>query len=288
MASSLLQSIRCGTRVFARGEGSVLHYSSRAVNFLFGGSVVTLLTRNGILSPSSVVVDTSDFPAAKKARVAGDVFLTDGFRVALGNFRDLGIDERVPVDKKWVARMMAPYIFAKKKSISTALLMSAGRDFQLAGFEKAVAERQLRALESSDDLPGLARDLLGLGFGLTPSGDDFVLGMIAIGRLLGEDVERVRPVVEEYDNPYSRTILRDALDGYYSEPVYALLRSIIDGSLSGSHINGLLKVGSLSGHDTLAGMFYCLGSNGELCSHPHISDYNGPEVGTMDYGRAGR
>jgi|GEM_PF-1346677 len=276
MSPVLLKTIESGTRVFGRGQASVLHFSSRAVNFEFDDAVVTLLTKSGVVSPSSVVVDTNSFPMVTTARVVGDVFITDAFRVELGNFRDLGIHERVPVDKKWVARMMAPYIFARERGISTALLMTTGREYQLSGFEKEVAERQQQALELSEDLPGLAQGLLGLGFGLTPSGDDFVLGMIAMGRLLGEDVERLRPIIEDYDNPFSRTILKDALDGYYSEPVYQLLRAVIDGSLDKTHITRLIKVGNSSGQDALAGMFYSLGLNGELCSYPHISDYEQP------------
>lgn len=165
----------------------MLHYSSRAINFLFEDTVVTLLTRNGALSPSSVIVDAGNFPLVRTARVTEDVFVTDAFRVVLGNFRDLGIQDRVPVDKRWVARTMAPFIFRMEKCISTALLMLTGREYELTGFEKVVAERQRQVLEQSDNFEKLAQRLLGLGFGLTPSGDDFVLGMIAMKRMFGEE-----------------------------------------------------------------------------------------------------
>jgi len=269
----MLHSLKSGTRVFGRGEASVLRFNNRAVDFLFDDTVVTLVNKTGILTPSSVVVNTDSFPLIRSARVTGEIFQTDKFAVVLGNFRDLGIHERAPIDRKWVARTLAPFIFPKEKSMSTALLMSAGRDYHLTGMEKMVAERQRQALELSEDVPGLAQGLLGLGFGATPSGDEFVLGMIALGKLVGEDVERLRPIIENYDNPSSRTSLRNALDGFYSEPVYDLLKSVIDGSLSGVQITRLLKASNSSGEDIIAGMFYSLGLNGELCSFPHISDY---------------
>lgn len=231
------------------------------MNLQFGDHVVTLLNRDGILSPSSMILDVETLPPIGWAEFHGDVLETDRFNVLVTNFCDLGIHSRCTLQPSALARAIAPYIRPKANSISKALLMHQGIPCQLEGVERVVSERELDVLTGSVTWRELVTRLLGLGFGLTPSGDDFIVGVISVLNLSGRDTDDLREPIEHYDNPFSRTMLLGALDGYYDEPLCNLARSSIDGSLTCKEIVGLLKLGHTSGLDTLSGMYYALAAD---------------------------
>ncbi len=258
MSEVMLHSIRSGTRVFADGRGSVLHYSRRAINLLFGDRVVTLLTRNGILSPSSVEVDVETFPRISVADFRGDILETDRFEILITNSVDLSVRQRLEAPRQGVMKLIAPHVRPRERSISTALLMLYGMPCHLDGLEKAVSERELQALRESDSWQNLVGNLLGLGFGLTPSGDDFIVGAVSVLNLMGRDMRELRPAVSAYANPLSRTMLMNALDGHYVEPLSILIEAMAVGSMRRDDVLNLLNLGHTSGLDTLAGIYYAL------------------------------
>lgn len=103
--------------------------------------------------------------------------------------------------------------------------------------------------------------LIGLGTGLTPSGDDFLCGVLA-GFALIDKTDSIfslslRTEIEKhlYDtNDISRTFLVCALDGQYSLPVNALFKEPSINEITDS----FQKIGHSSGIDTLCGVFYIL------------------------------
>lgn len=254
----LFRSIMSGTRIFGEGCGRPLHFSPRAINLLFDDGVTTLLNRQGTLTPSAIVVDTESFPPIKWAKQSQNLLMTDRFEVLMNNSFDLSIHEKCEPDRSKIMRIIRPFLTVKEQSISTALLMIYGASCELKGFEKTVAGREFNILRDSETLDELIENLLGLGFGLTPSGDDFITGIISILNILNKDTTRLRSIINSYDNPFSRTMLVNALDGYYALPLYSFLRAMINGSLGKTEITNLLKVGNTSGYDTLAGIYYAL------------------------------
>ena len=254
----LFFSTKSGTRVFSHGKGTLLHYSPRALNVLFQDRVTTLLNKHGILSPSSIIAETEVFPKINYAEFSGNMLVTDKFQVLIRNPVTLHFDNRTKVDRFKLVNLIRPFLVIKERSIVTALLMLYGESCNVKGFERAVLNRECEVLRNSHDLNDAVEKLLGLGFGLTPSGDDFVAGIIAIMNLIGKSAVRFRTIIEAYDNPFSRTMLIDALEGHYSFPLYSLIRSIADDSVSENDITNLLRVGHTSGYDTLAGIYYGL------------------------------
>ena len=283
-------ALKSGTRVFSDNRAKALHYSPRAINLQFDDRVVTLLNRDGILSPSSIVLDLASLPSMTYAEYHGDVLDTDRFRVKVTNFRDLHVSETLALGEESLAKAISQFIQPRRHSISIALLMLRGMPCALDGMEKAVAEKELSILKDGGSWSGLADKLLGLGFGLTPSGDDFMMGAISVLNLQGIDTSAVRSVVDSYANPFSRTILRNALDGYYIEPLGSLVKELALGTLNTSRILGLLKLGHTSGLDTLSGIYFALkggiieGQTGDslgsagLCSAPMTGAVHGRTV----------
>lgn len=110
-----------------------------------------------------------------------------------------------------------------------------------------------------------ASELIGLGPGLTPSGDDFLVGvMAALARGGGaaafqaelEAISRAVAQREQTTSDVSRHYLRLAARGHFGQSLTELLDALTQSS-SGEQdrcIRQLLAIGSSSGADTLAGI----------------------------------
>jgi len=112
------------------------------------------------------------------------------------------------------------------------------------------------------------RELVGLGPGLTPSGDDFLGGLLFAAHSLktaypqhfnweGEPVTDLLDWASTQTHPISHAILRDHAFGHGSEPLHEVVASLLNGRDLGHTMEGakrLLGIGDTSGWDILAGM----------------------------------
>jgi len=112
------------------------------------------------------------------------------------------------------------------------------------------------------------RDLVGLGPGLTPSGDDFLGGLLFAAHSLKTAYPQDfnwedEPVMDLIDwastqtHPISHAILRDHAFGHGPEPLHDVIASLLNGQDLGRTMEGterLLGIGETSGWDILAGM----------------------------------
>ena len=103
------------------------------------------------------------------------------------------------------------------------------------------------------------RALIGLGPGLTPSGDDFLGGALAAlhafgarerARALGE---WVLPLCEGATHPISVAHLAAACEGLAGEALHACLCALADGDDAAPALDAVAAVGHTSGWDALAG-----------------------------------
>lgn len=258
-----LSSIVRGNRVTRSGEGTMLLRSRKACAFLFGNRTVTLTNREGTASPSSIVVEVGEIPFSGSATIAEGVLDAGNYSVDLGEPRDLALEPSGPLDAPSCLRSLTPFIVKKRMSMTTPLLMHLGRAEAPEGMEGWMARRQASLLEGSPGPIELARKMLGLGYGLTPSGDDFIVGMILAHELAGSSIPEVRGIVEAYENPLSRTILLDALDGQYALPVKRLGDAMLGNGTIGPAADALTRYGHSSGSDIISGVWYSLRNMGE-------------------------
>ena len=123
--------------------------------------------------------------------------------------------------------------------------------------------------------------LIGLGPGLTPSGDDFIVGYLAgLWSTAGSDSSRLRFMsslgsrlsqAAAGTNAISRTYMKSAVNGNVSEPIATLAQRIgqakgMDGVRDATRT--ALQVGNTSGTDGVLGLLLgCLGW-AESCSRP--------------------
>lgn len=136
------------------------------------------------------------------------------------------------------------------------------------------ADRFEAALASGDNasLGRAVGRFVGLGYGLTPSGDDFLCGMLyALHRFscISDRAENYLGMLSaaisehmEATNEVSAEYIRCALDGEYFEVVERVLDRLTDEltdtvSLD-SALGGLLSVGASSGSDILCGILFAV------------------------------
>ena len=141
-------------------------------------------------------------------------------------------------------------------------LAACGR-FSGAAEGAALAMRAEEACTAADAAQILA-ELVGLGQGLTPAGDDFLVGVLAA--LDMADASSLRTALcaalrLQKTNAVSAGFLRAAADSDYAEALLALLRAI-DGSATRERLEAcalrVLQTGHTSGSDTLGGMLWCM------------------------------
>lgn len=111
--------------------------------------------------------------------------------------------------------------------------------------------------------------LVGLGPGLTPAGDDFLAGMLAALQALGiaRSLQYASLLCTAISRAahgttlLSRQLLRWAMRGRYGETVHSLFVQAARASPAplDSALTALLAVGSTSGADTAAGIWFALG-----------------------------
>lgn len=107
------------------------------------------------------------------------------------------------------------------------------------------------------------RKMVGLGIGLTPSGDDFLCGVLAGIRLYGRESSSFYASLEKEleshltdTNDISRTFLVCAMQGQFSLPVIQLTAKKVPLDI----LEEFSQIGHSSGLDTLCGLLYALSS----------------------------
>lgn len=105
--------------------------------------------------------------------------------------------------------------------------------------------------------------LLGLGIGLTPSGDDYLAGLSAFIFVDGHPLLKYREcfILALEKEKHKTTLLsaitlREAIDQRYRESIHQFIQQAVSGELENIHkfINEIKKIGSSSGCDMLCGM----------------------------------
>lgn len=123
-----------------------------------------------------------------------------------------------------------------------------------------VADWLLRAIQHQDELPPRSlQSLIGLGPGLTPSGDDFICGVaVALHYFHFRDAacklaEVVIPIAAQGTNFISSQFLQCAAGGQASNALFEALNAIQTGRDLEQRLNVIDAIGHTSGWDTLAG-----------------------------------
>ena len=121
--------------------------------------------------------------------------------------------------------------------------------------------------ESWEEVQRKLPEIIGLGPGLTPSGDDFLAGFLSAGAVIGRRSPEARRLFDQLGEiilreakgrttEVSMAMLEDAAEGEISEPMWDFLNSIYAGNMETSSgiIEKILSIGGSSGEDQLNGL----------------------------------
>jgi hypothetical protein len=116
---------------------------------------------------------------------------------------------------------------------------------------------------SADAVGDLAARVIGLGEGLTPSGDDLLVGLLAVLHLAGyasmlrQAPDWLAPLVANTTD-LSAAFIRGALAGHFSEPMVRFMQALyrIEARNWQARAADLARVGHSSGVDALVGMAF--------------------------------
>jgi hypothetical protein len=147
------------------------------------------------------------------------------------------------------------------------------RSSALEGTARPRAQR-LRAWLIGDAPPPV--DLLGLGPGLTPSGDDVLCGMLVALRAVGqagmapELYAALAAAAPTATSPISAAFLRAAAEGLGCEALHAAIAAVLEGQADAvrDRAGALGRIGHTSGWDALAGAMLVLQAFGSMQRQP--------------------
>ena len=173
--------------------------------------------------------------------------------------------------------MWAPWTVSRPNSIDAHLARTVPA---LARWlDDALAERRASS-------PGPVADLLGAGRGLTPSGDDCIVGVLATMHGLGERgvAESVARIVARHaphrTTRLSAAHLGAACAGEAIEPVHAAIEAIAANASPEPALDALERYGHASGFDALGGVLLATGAiarNRVSAPHPRRSRPGGTD-----------
>jgi hypothetical protein len=238
------------------------------------GQLVHLHTGPQLVSPFSLRLDSTG------ARIPHAIFLSHGMSVRLmDTVIDIAGQLRLKLDSVAYYRSPRPStgaIEARALQIAHDTLTQHGRS---GGIETvpaiqtlATTMQQAIAARDVEHICAGARGLIGLGPGLTPSGDDFLVGClrglwlmspdeVATRQMFTQLGTRLLPDIEARTTSVGAEFIRYALEGSFAEILDYAAEALVAPAhlpLVSDAIGHLLAQGDTSGSDTMRGLLTCL------------------------------
>lgn len=250
----------------------------KAVNLKAGNQLLTLQPRGSVLSPISLITDCTEEELTELPFTANKA-LSITLKTEHASRQDLFLS----------ARKLSSHVYTENlhKKIRQAIAMAENSDLppHMRGVELILnqpdlAEESLymnavqtillqfrQAIGDSAKMADTLCRLIGLGIGLTPSGDDFLCGFLAglrmsssvSSQILTVKSDNFRQILEKKicshlnrTNEISAAFLHCAALGQFSIPIHLLLSSEITAEQIYQAFSG---IGHSSGIDTLCGIY---------------------------------
>ncbi len=249
------------------GRFQMLSEFEHVLNLWDGKNVLSLQTGRTPLTPLSLVLQWEDFRAASAALerdwgcsadgglLRGEGWAIDAREARTFRCRFPGRRERCPRESLLCAAKAAQ---ALAKPDSLCRLVIPPQDASRGPFFDAVQTSALELLEQ-----GRPEELVGLGGGLTPAGDDFLVGCLAFLHRYGSEraLEVLRDALYEKHRrttALSQAFVVRAMEGEFSVPVLAFFAAMERGGQEEilTCTAQLCAIGHTSGSDLLGGILY--------------------------------
>jgi len=235
----------------------------RALNLVApDGSLLTIHSRDGLHGPGSLLTDLEDCRLLGKV---GDEIEISSSSINLDG-RLVKLDTCVFYSSRRLPIQTQPKIIAvdwlekelSKKATSSSFWSQADDYFSQAISKKLnLARRDF--LQDPNSIKS-ASQLIGLGIGLTPTGDDYLLGFLAVTKLSAHRTEAIDKLSGNIRELMTRTtrisqhFLKAATENQFSDLTYDFLVSMENGQKDQKALEALMSYGASSGSDIATGM----------------------------------
>lgn len=262
-------------------QGTIEQVFNKAINFSIDNVLYTLLCSQLDNAPNSCRLINKDFSLfdikegesinlLNKEILVGNNYLLSfslckEWQQPVINFNDnkLKNPSYLLYIEKQINRL--DLILTENKS---ALFKYQGDNFFYLAMTKQLVQLRSELIESiikkdKENVIYVIRQFVGLGIGLTPSGDDYLVGLMAFLLLIGHPVATFYPEFFKgitqslgQTTPISAITLEKALNREYRENMQQLIQSLVDAKETNIYPQFLeiLNIGSSSGSDMLFGL----------------------------------
>ena len=245
-------------------QGIIHSIYRNTINVSFGKHLLALQTKNSPLSPISLITNLSSNQMEELQLHVGDsikIFLQDHTEI-------IHLYPEVVFPKQFLPELLMKIrrsiITSKMSGFSPIFLHSDSAEDDM--ILRAARNRMEHAYHfyQKHDYENACRELsklIGLGIGLTPSGDDFLCGILAGLKLINRQNYTFTKCLQYYiqhnlknTNQISQAFLRAAVANHFSQAV-----NILWNNPSLEEITmAFQSIGHSSGMDTLCGIYYAL------------------------------
>lgn len=235
----------------------------KTINLSSGENLLSLQASGTVLSPLSLITDLSESQFSNLPYKVGDrVFIEIDKCVC--EIKDLEFHNFPQVFSATTLSSAVKKAINESATKGFSHLFTVSLDVSSSPILLAAQKRisSSTAALATGDISTAAEELcrlIGLGIGLTPSGDDFLCGVLAAFHLLGLQRHPFASALKEQirlhlnDTGYiSRNFLICAMAGQFSEPVIQLSNPASYETIA----MNFSKIGHSSGIDTLCGIYY--------------------------------
>jgi hypothetical protein len=254
------------------------------IHCLENDELFTIASREIDNAPNTLVIDIDNFNDLEL--MAGDIVYSANQRLCIGSQLVISLEKAV----SWESRVidfpdnfevikknlfsMKQYIeqLGKGGGIKKSYQSQNLFDTEMSKMLEARITALKAAINENDSSRAVdcALKLIGLGPGLTPSGDDFLVGLFTIMNIRNSPLFQNRTIADEVvkeakvlTNDISYIALKKAAHGHVRESITQLVEVIFTGSEEELFLslNKVLTIGSSSGTDIALGLVFGLEAN---------------------------
>lgn len=259
------------------GEYYIHSQFDHVINFINKERMLFLVDNSVGAGPISIVVSGVKLPKISRLKITKKFISTNLFKFPKDGsssynsalkFTDINW-QQLPQNILWWRQALLKLAHP----LSLAFLLEKKRlsNFK-SSFEKNFAVRMLAGMDAllNHNLALGARTIKGCGFGLTPSGDDFLAGVLFglnfinnnFGNHIKKNINKINELYRESlgESIMSNTFLHLAKNGWAHEKLKSLLRALVGSNLAeiSKYTEILLKTGETSGADLAVGLLVIL------------------------------
>ncbi len=255
----------------------------RTINLHNNSLLISVVNEDIGKGPLKIIVRGLDFQNIHSLSVYNNVLMINNFVLVVHN--NLKYCSKLSLQKGDKA------VFSKKLELLHTTLLELCNEKSLcflldekrvsnfiSSFEKEFVKRMKLGLNlilkgTMNSLSEGIMQLKGCGFGLTPSGDDFIAGLLSglylKQEIFGKDFSETRKIIYETslgENLISNSYLTLAQKGLFTENFKNFIHALVHEGKEklNIYIRRMLNIGETSGADTLVGFCFAFEKAGEL------------------------